>query len=188
MASLSAAELARIKAMLNFDMVGSPNFVRFVYDGDNSAFPPGGAGGVQPGPAGSGEIEALFTEYFDAVGLVSAPTPFNGRSDYGPFIAEGIPAGGLFTGAEGIKTPAEAATYGGTAGLAYDPCYHLACDTLSNPNRTAYDQMSDAAAHVTLTLATRNLDRNPLLDPAAAVGAAAAGAGGGLHTSEGLSK
>jgi hypothetical protein len=51
-ASLSAAWLARIKAMLNFDMVGSPNFVRFVYDGDNSAFPPGGPGGVHDGRGG----------------------------------------------------------------------------------------------------------------------------------------
>jgi hypothetical protein len=48
--------------------------------------------------------------------------------------------------------------------------------------------MSDAAAHVTLTLAMRNLDKNPLLDSAAAVGAAATGAGGGLHLNEGLSK
>ena len=24
---------------LNFDMIGSPNYARFVYDGDNSGFP-----------------------------------------------------------------------------------------------------------------------------------------------------
>ena len=118
--------------MLNFDMVGSPNMVRFVYDGDNSAFPPA-PGQVQAGPPGSGEIERVFRDYFAAVGLASEPTPFSGRSDYGPFITAtpGIPAGGLFTGAEGIKTAAQVLTYGGVAGQQYDPCYHIACDTFA---------------------------------------------------------
>ena len=106
-----------IEANLNFDMVGSPNFVRFVYDGDlsNSAPPPGGA------PNGSGQIEGVFARYFDSQGLAHDPTAFDGRSDYGPFIANGVPAGGLFTGAEGIKTAAQAAIYGGTAGVAVRP-------------------------------------------------------------------
>jgi Zn-dependent M28 family amino/carboxypeptidase len=140
-------------------LVGSPNFVRFVYDGDNSAFPPG-TGGTQPGPPGSGAIEEVFSKYFADQGLASAPTPFNGRSDYGPFITatspahpSGIPAGGLFSGAEGIKTAEEAATYGGTAGVAYDPCYHQACDTFDNVSLTGLDQMSDAEAHAIITLA-----------------------------------
>jgi hypothetical protein len=148
-ASLPPAERERIAAMLNFDMVGSPNFVRFVYDGDlsDSSPPPGGA------PAGSAEIEQLFLDYFAGRGLATAPTAFDGRSDYGPFIAAGIPAGGLFTGAEGIKTAEEAAVYGGTAGEQYDPCYHLGCDNIFNLSLPALDQMSDAAAHVTITLA-----------------------------------
>jgi Zn-dependent M28 family amino/carboxypeptidase len=102
-ASLSAAEQANILGMLNFDMVGSPNFVRFVYDGDNSAFPVGP--GVSAGPPGSGLIESLFVEYFGSKRLASAPTAFDGRSDYGPFIAAGIPAGGLFTGAGRHQDP-----------------------------------------------------------------------------------
>ncbi len=65
----------------------------------------------------------------------------------------GIPFGGLFTGAEGIKTPAQEAIYGGTAGEQYDPCYHLACDTFDNISLEALDQMSDAAAHAVLTFA-----------------------------------
>ena len=148
---LSEEEIDDIAVMLNFDMVGSPNFVRFVYDGDNSAFPVGP--GAAAGPAGSGYVEALFTDYFASRGLASEPTAFSGRSDYGPFIEVGIPAGGLFTGAEGIKTPAQAAVYGGTAGIAYDPCYHLACDTLANVNTTALDQMSDAVAYAVLAFA-----------------------------------
>jgi Zn-dependent M28 family amino/carboxypeptidase len=135
--------------MLNFDMVGSPNFVRFVYDGDlsDSEPPEGGA------PAASADIERLFLDYFESQGLATEPTAFDGRSDYGPFIAAGIPAGGLFTGAEGIKTPEQAEVFGGTAGEQYDPCYHLGCDDLGNLSTRALDQMSDAAAHATITLA-----------------------------------
>jgi len=72
-------------------------------------------------------------DYFDQVGLETEPTPFDGRSDYGPFITPEafVPAGGLFSGAEGVKTEEEAATYGGAAGSWYDPCYHQACDTFS---------------------------------------------------------
>jgi hypothetical protein len=93
----------------------------------------------------------VFVSYFANQGLESDPTPFSGRSDYGPFIAEGIPAGGLFTGAEGIKSDRQAAIYGGTAGTAYDPCYHQACDTFANNNDQGLDEMSDAAAHATYT-------------------------------------
>lgn len=57
-----------------------------------------------------------------------------------------LPSGGLFTGAEGIETADQAAKWGGQADVAYDPCHHQACDTLLNPNRTALDRMSDAAA------------------------------------------
>jgi Zn-dependent M28 family amino/carboxypeptidase len=141
-----------IEANLNFDMVGSPNFVRFVYDGDlsDSAPPPGGA------PNGSGQIEGVFADYFRSQRLKHDPTAFDGRSDYGPFIANGVPAGGLFTGAEGIKTSRQAGIYGGTAGAPYDPCYHQACDTIANLSSTALDQMSDAAAHAAWTLARSN--------------------------------
>ncbi len=150
-----------IEANLNFDMVGSPNFARFVYDGDlsDSAPPPSGA------PAGSGQIEGLFNGYFDRQGLAYLPTAFDGRSDYGPFIANGVPAGGLFTGAEGLKTAEQEEIFGGVAGLAYDPCYHQACDTFFNLSYPALDQMSDAAAHSTWTLAR---SRSAITDAAAA--------------------
>jgi Zn-dependent M28 family amino/carboxypeptidase len=143
--SLSAAELDRIALYLNFDMVGSPNFVRFVYDGSGDIGP--------TGPPGSAAIEDVFNGYFDANGLATEPTPFDGRSDYQAFINNGIPAGGLFTGAEDIKTAAEAAIYGGTAGVAFDPCYHQACDTFANSSDVVLDQMSDAIAHSTITFA-----------------------------------
>jgi len=154
LATLSKAELKNLMLNLNFDMVASPNFVRFVYDGDGSAT------GTK-GPSGSGNIESVFLDYFASQGLASEPTAFDGRSDYGPFIDRGIPAGGLFTGAEGIKTAREAGIYGGTAGTPYDPCYHEACDTYpSNINATALDQMSDAIADSVLQFAMTTSSTN----------------------------
>jgi Zn-dependent M28 family amino/carboxypeptidase len=139
----------QIEANLNFDMIGSPNFVRFVYDGDlsDSQPPPSGA------PAGSAQIEQTFSRYFRRQGLANEPTAFDGRSDYGPFIANGVPAGGLFTGAEGEKTEEQAEIYGGFAGMQYDPNYHEEGDTFFNLSYTALDQMTDAAAHTAWTLA-----------------------------------
>ena len=145
-AQLTSKEIKDIAVNLNFDMIGSPNYVRFVYDGD-------GSDTEAAGPTGSGQVEDVFLNYFQSAGLPSEPTAFDGRSDYGPFIDAGIPAGGLFTGAEDIKTAEEAQIYGGVAGLPYDPCYHQACDDLDNINTSAIDEMSDAAAHAVLTFA-----------------------------------
>ena len=139
--NLTAEELDEIALYLNFDMVGSPNHVFFIYDGDDSD-----AVGAGPGPDGSDEIEQTFEKFFERRDLPYKGTDFSGRSDYGPFIAAGIPAGGLFTGAEGIKTAEEAALWGGTAGEQYDQCYHIACDTFDNVNLTALDVNSDAIA------------------------------------------
>jgi aminopeptidase Y len=152
---LSATEVARIALYLNFDMIGSPNFVRFVYDGDDSD-----GVGAGPGPAGSAQIEKLFERFYGARGLAYEGTDFSGRSDYGPFIAVGIPAGGLFTGAEGLKTAEQAAVYGGTAGVAYDPCYHLACDTYDNVSLEVLDQNANAVAYATLQYAMNTRDVN----------------------------
>jgi aminopeptidase Y len=145
---LSEQEKAKIALYLNFDMVGSPNHVFFIYDGDDSDGVGAGAG-----PSGSADIEKVFEAFFTRRGVPFKGTDFTGRSDYGPFIAHNIPAGGLFTGAEGIKTAEEAAIWGGTAGQQYDPCYHLRCDTYANNNDTALDVNSDAIAYAILQFA-----------------------------------
>jgi Zn-dependent M28 family amino/carboxypeptidase len=147
-AGLSQAEKDRIALYLNFDMVGSPNHVFFVYDGDDSD-----GVGAGPGPDGSARIEKTFEAFYSQRGLPWKGTDFTGRSDYGPFIAVGIPSGGLFTGAEGIKTAEEAAQWGGTAGEQYDPCYHLACDTFDNNNNAALATNSDGVAFAVLKYA-----------------------------------
>jgi Zn-dependent M28 family amino/carboxypeptidase len=143
---LDDAEHARILANLNFDMVASPNPVRFVYDGDGSHT-------SSAGPTGSAEIESMFQNWFDAEGLQVEPTAFDGRSDYGPFIWSGIPAGGLFTGAEQRMSAGEQEIYGGSSGESYDACYHEACDTVDNIDPGVYAEMADAAGHAVLSLA-----------------------------------
>ncbi len=140
-------ELADIEMYLNFDMVASPNYGLFIYDGDGSGF------GLV-GPDGSDDIEALFERYFAERSIPSEPTAFTGRSDYQAFINNGIPAGGLFTGAEVLKTPAQVAKWGGTAGIAYDPCYHQACDTINNLSHEALAINADAIAYVVFLYAS----------------------------------
>lgn len=148
--SASLPTLSRIMLNLNFDMLGSPNYIRMVYDG---------SGDVGPiGPPGSEIIEQVFVDYYASRGLATKPTAFDGRSDYFGFINIGIPAGGLFSGAEEIKTPEEAEIYGGEAGVAYDECYHAACDTVENVNPTGLEELAKGAAHSVLTFAMTTQD------------------------------
>ena len=134
MNGLGGSELDAISAYLNFDMVGSPNHARFVY--------------------GSEEVVTVFEDYFAARNLDSAETlNLSGRSDHGPFEDEGIPAGGLFSGAGGTKSGEQAEDFGGEAGEAYDSCYHAACDDIGNVDREAVDELSDAAAHAVAVFA-----------------------------------
>jgi Zn-dependent M28 family amino/carboxypeptidase len=149
-AGLSEAERDRIALYMNYDMVGSPNYIFMVYDADESTFPaPAGV----PIPAGSEAIEDLYESYYTAIGEPYDDTEFSGRSDYEAFILAGIPSSGLFTGAEGIKTEEQEAIWGGEAGEQYDPCYHEACDTIANINEHALDVNSDLIAFAMLTFA-----------------------------------
>ena len=186
---LSQAERDRIALYLNFDMVGSPNYVFMVYDGDQSGFPaPPGV----PIPPGSVQIEDLFESYYTLAGERYDDAQFSGRSDYQAFILNGIPAGGLFTGAEVVKTPAQQAIWGGTAGQQFDPCYHLACDTFANNNDHALNVNSDAIAFAVLTYAYstetvngvpgKKVPGNFTIPPPA--GPEGTGAGGGLSFDE----
>lgn len=166
--SLSDAEKAKIMANLNFDMLGSPNYARFIYDGDGTL--------GDAGPTGSAAIEHLFQAYFKKKGLASQPTEFDGRSDYFAFIEAGIPAGGLFSGAEEVKTKAQVKLYGGTAGKAFDECYHKACDGFGNVNFKAMKELGGAAVNAILTLATTKVDIRAAGGAPAAVAARSAAA------------
>ena len=132
---------------LNFDMLASENYALFVYDGDGSDTTDGA------GPNGSGNVEDIFVDYFASQGWPTYPTALDGRSDYDSFAAVGIPVGGLFTGADGVKTEEQELIYGGEAGENYDRNYHTPDDTLANADLGALDLMSDGVAHAVLTFA-----------------------------------
>lgn len=167
-------QLRDIELYLNFDMVASPNYGLFVYDGDDSD-----GVGEGPGPEGSAQLERQITDFMDRKGMPHEGTDFTGRSDYGPFIEVGIPSGGTFTGAEGTKTEAQAVKFGGTAGKAYDPCYHTACDDLDNISMPAFDANIDVIANAVGTYAH---DVSSLREPVSFVPTEGdEGSGGGAH-------
>lgn len=183
---LTQEERDRIGLYLNFDMVASPNYIYMVYDGDETSFE-----APVVVPEGSIEIEDLFERYFTGAGIPYDDAEFSGRSDYEAFINADIPSGGLFTGAEEVKTPEQAEIWGGTAGDAFDPCYHQECDDIGNVDEEALGVNTDAIALAVLvySYSTELVNGVPgrsvpgglrLPDPAGAEGTFAGG-GGGLH-------
>ena len=139
---LAPAQRERIVAYLNFDMLGSTNFIRFVY-AEAAAAP------------GSTELTTLFASYFEGEGLAWEPIDLTGHADHGAFKSVGIPTGGLFSGGREPKTDAQAAAFGGTGGAPADPCSDAACDTIGNVNDVILDQLADAVAHAVAALAAQ---------------------------------
>lgn len=133
-------EVDKVRAYLNFDMIASPNYVLGIYDGDGSAFNLTGA-------PGSDVLERDFELFFQERGLDHVPSAIDGGSDYAAFVQNGIPIGGLFTGAGQIKTEREAALFGGKSGVAYDINYHQKGDTFNNLNHDAFIVNSLAIAN-----------------------------------------
>jgi Zn-dependent M28 family amino/carboxypeptidase len=147
-AGLSERQRDRIAMYMNYDMVGSPNYIFMVYDADQSTFE-----APVVVPPGSEAIEDVYESFYTKFREPYDDAEFSGRSDYEAFILAGIPSGGLFTGAEEIKTAEQEAIWGGTAGEQFDPCYHEACDTLANVNRRALRVNSDLIAFAMLRFA-----------------------------------
>jgi aminopeptidase S len=141
--ALERDERDEIIAYLNFDMIGSPNAIRFVYD----------EAGAAPG---SDAVTLLFAGSLESAGLAWEPIDLEGDSDHGPFTEAGIPTGGLFSGGIEPKTDAQAATFGGRAGQPADACSHRACDTLDNVDLSMLEEMADAIARVLIVLATES--------------------------------
>eukprot|EP00026_Physarum_polycephalum_P006730 Phypoly_transcript_06781.p1 GENE.Phypoly_transcript_06781~~Phypoly_transcript_06781.p1 ORF type:complete len:574 (+),score=91.52 Phypoly_transcript_06781:50-1723(+) len=136
---------------LNFDMLGSPNYVRQVQNSTAQTPRVNDA---------SYRIEQLFEEFFATRRTSYEITPMVSGSDFVPFIENGWPAGALATGAGAIKTVAERDVYGGLANAPLDPCYHLSCDTTANIAQDVLQDMSKAAAYVVQKLAEQNNLRN----------------------------
>ncbi|CAF2398365.1 unnamed protein product [Rotaria sp. Silwood2] len=136
---------------LNYDMLGSPNYMLGIYNG-SSAKPDTPSQAIN----GSIRITEVFRNWFNGKNLPWDYTDFSGRSDYGPFLAAGVVAGGLFSGADETKTSEQRTRYeeklgqgqGGLVGAILDPCYHRACDTTDNINQLGYEKMVQAAAYM----------------------------------------
>ncbi|MFE0190951.1 M28 family metallopeptidase [Streptomyces sp. NPDC059008] len=120
---------SKLDSYLNFDMIGSPNPGYFVYDDDT-------------------RLEKVFKDFFATKNLATEKeTEGDGRSDHAAFKDVGVPVGGLFSGADYIKTEEQAKNWGGEAGKAFDACYHQSCDTSKNIDAKALDNNTDAIAH-----------------------------------------
>ena len=141
-------------ANLNFDMVGSPNYVR---SSTTATTRRSRRPGPRPRARRLGQIEAVFVSYFRNQGLATEPTPFTGARTTARSSPR-HPRRRPVHRRGGHQDAAQAAIYGGTAGHAYDPCYHQACDTFANNSDDALDEMSDAAAHATYTYALTKED------------------------------
>jgi len=145
--NLTPEEKRKIRLNLNFDMLGSPNYHRGIHNGTSAA---------PEIRKLSSEIQKEFEDHFKKNSLYYTIIPFNGRSDYGPFINANIAAGGLAAGAEQLKTEEEARLQGGTSGVPYDVCYHKKCDNINNINQKGFLEMSKAAAQTTFVFGMKN--------------------------------
>lgn len=145
-------ELNKVKLYLNFDMIGSPNYIFGVMDGDlsDTKDSPDNAytGDFQP-PYGTSHIESKFNDFFNKKKEATVPQALSKRSDYAGFADWGVAFGGLFTGAEKAKSAEEADLFGGDTGVAYDVCYHKACDDLNNISQKALYVNTQSLAYVT---------------------------------------
>lgn len=132
---LSSAGKAAIALYENFELIASPNFARFLIDGN------------VPEAPGSATVTKVFEQYFTRTGLPFKSEPVTGvGSDQEPFVAAGIPVGGMDMGTIGLKTPEEAEMFGGQAGQQYDHCYHQTCDRVADLNLQALEENVPAIA------------------------------------------
>lgn len=153
---LSPEELRDIALYLDFDMLGSPNAGYFTYDGDQSAQPNPDIP-VPSVPTGSAGIERTLAAYLNTSGVRPADMPLSQFTDYYPFLAAGVPIGGLTAGASQRKSEVQASLWGGGAGVPFDQNYRTKRDTLDNVNRDALLVLGPAVAYAVATYA-RSVD------------------------------
>jgi Zn-dependent M28 family amino/carboxypeptidase len=142
------------KIDIDSDMIASPNYVRGVWAGDN----------IKDDKLRNEteRVHNLIKNYFESRGLPIFKFQFNGRSDFQPFLDSGIPAGGVITGEDEIKSPESAELFGGISGMVLDPCYHQDCDRLESlrgPGTVILEQNMAALGYVLEKLAA-----NPDID------------------------
>lgn len=140
--SLTEEQLRDIALYLNIDMIASPNAGYFTDDGDQSAQ----TGAPLTLPEGAAGIERLLAGHLNLAGVRPADLPLGPNTDYAPFLAAGIPIGGITTGSSQRKTEVQGRLWGGEAGEAFDPNYHTGRDTIDNVNRDALAIMASTVA------------------------------------------
>jgi Zn-dependent M28 family amino/carboxypeptidase len=132
-AALSEEERKQIALYINLDMVGSTNFVRYVQNSNEAA----------EGLVAVARRE-LVADFRDRNHAVEERSGGRYGSDDAAFSQKGVPTVGLYTGAGGAKSEAQAGMFGGTAGRPFDACYHQACDTVDNIDREVLEQNAHA--------------------------------------------
>lgn len=143
--SLRALDLAKIKAYLNVDTLGSRNYAIHRFDGNGSEL-------GTPGDEASGRIERLFVLALMAEDLWSLPE-YAQNSDQFYFMVAGVPFGYLTTGDFALKTRFEAQVFGGKAAELYDDCHHQSCDGMGNVDLDIARRITRAYARVMQALA-----------------------------------
>jgi len=149
---LARDQLDDIALYLSVDALASPNAGYFTFDGDQSgqANPDIPAQSV---PAGSAGVERTLAGYLNLGGVRPADMPLSRIADYAPFLAAGVPIGGLTTGWSQRKTEVQARLWGGNAGVAFDPNWRTARDNIDNLDRNALSVMGQALAFTVGTYA-----------------------------------
>lgn len=140
--ALTQSENQKVRLFMDYDMMASPNYAYQIYDANNDV-----------NPNGSGDLKQLYIDFYESAGVNYTFVPFDGRSDYVGFLDVGIPAGGVATGAEELKTADDVAKFGGEEGVAFDRCYHQLCDDLKNPDYEAWVVNTKLIAHSVATYA-----------------------------------
>jgi hypothetical protein len=142
---LARDQLDDIALFLGCDALASPNAGYFTYDGDQSGqlnpeIP------LQAVPSGSAGVERTLAGYLNLGGVRPADMPLSTTADYAPFMAAGVPIGGLTAGWSQRKTEVQARLWGGQAGVAFDPNYNTARDNIDGLDREALSVMGQALA------------------------------------------
>ena len=149
-AGLSAAELDRIAMYMNYDMVGSPNYIQMVYDANESSFlAPAGV----PIPPGSEAIENFYERYYTRDQRAVRRRPVLRTERLSGVHPERHPVRWPLHRRGESKTAEQQSIWGGTTGAQFDPCYHAACDSFLNFNPHALEVNSDLIAVAALTFA-----------------------------------
>ena len=190
-AELTDEQIADIALYLNFDMIGSPNYMFGIYDGDNSG------GTAAPGfiPAGIGADRGRVR------GVLRQPgSAVQGQRVLGSLRLRPVHRG-RHPGRRPVhrrrghqdRRPGGSGT-AGSPGVAYDPCYHSVCDNLTgdgqpaalyaalnaeydlvgNINTFALDVNSDAVAAAIITFAFDTSTVNAVSSPGKSHGRARA--------------